>query len=64
MNQNPLEFRNYFTDAEFKLHLYKLTIKELYDTADKFETLGMFDKSAITLGVLNEKINSIVTRID
>jgi hypothetical protein len=64
MNQNPLEFRKSLTDAEFKLHLYKLTIKELNALLDNFGDFGMIDDCVIILDVLNEKINSIITRID
>lgn len=62
--QNPLDFRNSLTTAEFQLHLYKLSIEKLNDLFDDFHAYGMEDDCDIIIKVLNEKINAIVTRID
>lgn len=64
MKENPLEWRNSLTTAEFNLHLYKLSIKDLNGLLDDFNNYGMIDDCDIVLKVLNEKINQIVTRID
>lgn len=64
MNQSPLDLRKSLTDAEFTLHLYKLTIKELNETLDIFGHYGMTEDCVTILDILNEKINQIVTRID
>lgn len=61
---SPLDFRKSITDAEFTLHLYKLTIKELNETLESFESYGMIEECVIILGILNQKINQIVTRIN
>ena len=64
MNQNPLDFRKSLTDAEFKLHLYKLSIEKLNYTLDCFGKFGMQDDCEVIQKILNEKINSIVTIIE
>lgn len=64
INQNPLEFRNSLTKAEFQLHLYKLPIEKLNNLFESFEIYGLIDDCKIIQKVLNEKINAIVTRID
>jgi hypothetical protein len=61
---SPLDLRKSLTDAEFQLHLYKLTIKELNETLEDFEGYGMIEDCLIILDILNQKINQIVTRID
>jgi len=64
MNQKPTDFRNSLTTAEFNLHIYKLSIEDLNNLLDEFHFYGAIDDCVIISKVLNEKINSIVTRID
>ena len=64
MTQNPLEFRNSLTTAEFLLQLYKLPIEKLNEYLDSFDHYGLIDDCKIIQKVLQEKINAIVTRID
>ena len=59
---SPLDLRKSLTDAEFTLHLYKKTIKELHETLEDFEGYGMIEDCIIILDILNQKINQIVTR--
>lgn len=59
---SPLDFRKSLTDAEFTLHLYKSTIKELNETLESFESYGMYEDCEVILGILNQKINQIITR--
>jgi hypothetical protein len=61
---SPLELRNSLTDAEFTLHLYKLSITDLKDLLDDFESYRLLDDCSTMFKILNEKINQIVTRID
>jgi hypothetical protein len=61
---SPLDLRKSLTDAEFTIHLYKLTIKELNENLESFESYGMLEDYLIILDILNQKINQIVTRIE
>jgi hypothetical protein len=61
---SPLDLRKSLTTSQFQLHLYRLSIKSLQDLLDDFDSYGMQDDCVIILDVLNEKINSIITRID
>jgi Zn-dependent M32 family carboxypeptidase len=61
---SPLDLRNSLTDAEFKIHCYKLSIHSLNDLLDDFEKYGMYEDCSVMFQILNEKINAIVTRID
>ena len=64
MTHTPLDFRKSFTNAEFILHLYKLSIDDLNYLLDWFDNYGMQDDCDVIQKVLNEKINLIVTRVN
>jgi hypothetical protein len=51
---NYRELRQSLTDAEFTLHLYKLSITDLKDLLDDFESYGLLDDCSTMFKILNE----------
>jgi len=63
--QAPINIRRVMPeDSDFIVWLNTGTIAELNAALKAFETSQMYEDCAIIFKVLNEKINSIVTRID
>jgi hypothetical protein len=58
---SPLELRQSLTDARIYLHLYKLSITDLKDLLDDFESYGLLDVATM-FKILNERLITL-TRI-